>query len=57
MQNNESSGREIFSVSGTVYPERQREIIEIARNFQTITLRDDFRVEDAHKDGGFALDD
>ena len=49
--------REPFSVSGIVDPEKQAEIIEIARNLQTLTLRDDYRTADAHKDGGFALDD
>ena len=33
------------------------EIIESARNLQALTLRDDYRVADSHKDGGFALDD
>jgi len=46
-----------FSVSGEINPQRKAEIIEIASNLTALSLTDDFRVEDAHKDGGFALDD
>ena len=36
---------------------RQAEIIDIARSLRAVELRDDYRVADSHKDGGFALDD
>lgn len=33
------------------------EILELARNFQTVNRTDDWRQPDAHKDGGFPLID
>lgn len=36
---------------------RALDIVEEARNLKPLDLSDDYRTPDAHKDGGFPLDD